>query len=179
MIGYAVCGSFCTHSRALTALRALKDKGYDIQPIVSEIVYETDTRFGAAKDFIARLEDITGHTVIHTVRGAEPLGPYTPLDLLIIAPCTGNTMAKMANGITDTAVTMAAKAQLRADRPVLIGLATNDALSANLRNLSLMHMKKHITFVPMSMDDPIGKPYSMVCDFSRIPWMTEEIVSPG
>ncbi len=176
MIGYALCGSFCTHAKSLCALRALCDRGYDVRPIVSEIVYETDTRFGKAADLIASLEDICGHTVIHTIREAEPLGPHTPLDLLVIAPCTGNTLAKMANGITDTAVTMAAKAQLRADRPVLIGLATNDALSANLQNLAHMHTKKHLSFVPLTMDDPEKKPYSMVCDFSRIPWMVEELV---
>ncbi len=178
MIGYAVCGSFCTHSRALTALRALKDRGYDIRPIVSEIVYETDTRFGRARDFVALMEDITGHSVIHTIEGAEPLGPMMPLDLLIIAPCTGNTLAKMTNGITDTAVTMAAKAQLRADRPVLIGLATNDALSANLQNLARMHTRKHVSFVPMTMDDPEKKPYSLVCDFERIPFLAKELVKP-
>ncbi len=176
MIGYAICGSFCTHSRALQTLRALCDLGYEVQPITSEIVYETDTRFGCARDLITSLEDITGHAVIHTIQGAEPLGPHTPLDLLVIAPCTGNTLAKMANGITDTAVTMAAKAQLRADRPVLIGLATNDALSANLQNLARMHQRKHISFAPLSMDDPEKKPYSMVCDFSRIPFMVEELV---
>lgn len=176
MIGYALCGSFCTHSRALAVLRTLKESGYEIQPIVSETVYTTDTRFGRAADLIAALKAVTGHTVIHTIEGAEPLGPRTPLDLLIIAPCTGNTLAKMANGITDTAVTMAAKAQLRADRPVLIGLASNDALSANLRNLAQMHLRRHISFVPMAMDDPDGKPYSLVCDFEKIPDMAAQIL---
>ena len=169
MIGYAICGSFCTHSRAVAVLRTLKEAGYALQPIVSEIVYTTDTRFGRAADLVASLEAITGHKVIHTIEGAEPLGPRTPLDLLIIAPCTGNTLSKLANGITDTAVTMAAKAQLRADRPVLIGLASNDALSANLRNLAQLHLRRHITFVPMAMDDPDRKPYSLVCDFEKIP----------
>ena len=107
MIGYAVCGSFCTHARALDTLRNLLARGHDIQPIVSEIVYATDTRFGRAADFIEELEDLCGRKTIHTIAAAEPLGPKTPLDLLIIAPCTGNTLAKMANGITDTAVTMA------------------------------------------------------------------------
>lgn len=180
-IGYAVCGSFCTHKRALETLRSLKKEKYDICPIVSETVFTTDTRFGTAAEFVAEVERICGRGVIHTIAGAEPLGPMTPLDLLIIAPCTGNTLAKMANGITDTAVTMAAKAQLRADRPVLIGLASNDVLSANLRNLAYLHTKKHITFVPMEMDDPVGKPYSMVCRFEEIPEMVKQLLcqNPG
>ena len=176
MIGYAVCGSFCTHARALDTLRNLLARGHDIQPIVSEIVYATDTRFGRAADFIEELEELCGRKTIHTIAAAEPLGPKTPLDLLIIAPCTGNTLAKMANGITDTAVTMAAKAQLRADRPVLLGLASNDALSANLQNIAALHTRRHITFAPMAMDDKIAKPYSLVCDFSAIPDLAESIL---
>lgn len=176
MIGYAICGSFCTHSRALTTLRTLKEQGYEIQPIVSEITATQDTRFGTAKELLAALSDITGRPVIKSIAAAEPLGPMLPLDLLIIAPCTGNTLAKMANGITDTTVTMAAKAQLRADRPVLIGLATNDALSANLQNLARMHTRKHISFVPMKMDDPEKKPYSLVCNFEEIPTITASIL---
>ncbi len=176
MIGYAVCGSFCTHARALDTLRNLLARGHDIQPIVSEIVYATDTRFGRAADFIGELEDLCGRKTIHTVVAAEPLGPKSPLELLIIAPCTGNTLAKMANGITDTSVTMAAKAQLRADRPVLIGLASNDALSANLQNIAALHTRRHITFAPMAMDDRIGKPYSLVCDFGAIPELAESIL---
>jgi len=176
MIGYALCGSFCTHARAVDTLRVLRARGHDILPIVSEIVYDTDTRFGRAEDLIRELESICGRKTVHTIVAAEPLGPKTPLDLLIIAPCTGNTLAKMANGITDTAVTMAAKAQLRADRPVLLGLASNDALSANLQNIAALHTRRHITFAPMAMDDEIGKPYSLVCDFSVIPDLTESIL---
>ena len=176
MIGYALCGSFCTHARAVETLRMLRARGHDILPIVSEIVYATDTRFGRAEDLIRELEDICGRAPIHTIVAAEPLGPKTPLDLLIIAPCTGNTLAKMANGITDTAVTMAAKAQLRADRPVLLGLASNDALSANLQNIAALHTRRHITFAPMAMDDKAGKPYSLVCDFGAIPDLAESIL---
>ena len=176
MIGYALCGSFCTHARTLDTLRTIRDRGHEILPIVSEIVYETDTRFGTADDLIAELESICGRKVIHTIAAAEPLGPKTPLELLIIAPCTGNTLAKMANGITDTSVTMAAKAQLRADRPVLLGLASNDALSANLQNIAALHTRRHITFAPMAMDDKIAKPYSLVCDFSAIPDLAESIL---
>ncbi|MBQ7300644.1 MAG: dipicolinate synthase subunit B [Clostridia bacterium] len=176
MIGYALCGSFCTHARAVDTLRILRARGHDIQPIVSEIVYTADTRFGRAADLVGELEDICGRKTIHSIVAAEPLGPRSPLDLLIIAPCTGNTLAKMANGITDTSVTMAAKAQLRADRPVLIGLASNDALSANLQNIAALHTRRHITFAPMAMDDKIGKPYSLVCDFSAIPDLAEAIL---
>lgn len=176
MIGYALCGSFCTHARALDTLRSVRARGHEVLPIVSEIVYGTDTRFGTADDLISELESICGRTVIHTIAAAEPLGPKTPLELLIIAPCTGNTLAKMANGITDTTVTMAAKAQLRADRPVLLGLASNDALSANLQNIAALHTRRHITFAPMAMDDKIGKPYSLVCDFSAIPDLAESIL---
>jgi len=176
MIGYAVCGSFCTHARALETLRVLRSRGYEIQPIVSEIVYTTDTRFGRACDLIAELEALCGRAVIHTIAAAEPLGPKTPLELLILAPCTGNTLAKMANGITDTAPTMAAKAQLRADRPVLIGLASNDALSANLQNIAILRNRRHITFAPMAMDDPAGKPYSLVCDFQTVPDLAGRIL---
>ncbi|MBO5648560.1 MAG: dipicolinate synthase subunit B [Clostridia bacterium] len=176
MIGYAICGSFCTHARALESVRALLARGYELQPIVSEIVYRTDTRFGRAADFVEELEGLCGRRVICTIAAAEPLGPKTPLSLLIIAPCTGNTLAKMANGITDTAVTMAAKAQLRADRPVLLGLASNDALSANLQNIAALHTRKHVTFVPMAMDDSAAKPYSLVCDFQAIPDLVQQIL---
>ncbi len=176
MIGYAICGSFCTHAKAIATLEALVSKGYEILPILSEIVYNTDTRFGRAETLISRVEEICGKRVLHSIVATEPLGPKTPLELLIIAPCTGNTLAKMAHGITDTSVTMAAKAQLRADRPLLIGLSTNDALSANLANLALLKQKKHISFVPLAMDDPVKKPYSLVCDFTEIPRIVGEIL---
>ena len=169
MIGYALCGSFCTHAKSLAALEALIRAGYDVQPITSEHVFETDTRFGTARALIDRLEALCGRSVIHTIVGAEPLGPVCPLDLLVIAPCTGNTLAKLARGITDTAVTMAAKAQLRADRPVLIGLATNDALSSNLQNLALLSARRQISFLPLEADDPQKKPYSLVCRFDVMP----------
>ena len=168
MIGYALCGSYCTHARSLAALETLLAAGYEVVPIVSENVYSTDTRFGTAAALVGRLEKMCGKPVLHTIVQTEPLGPHLPLDLLIIAPCTGNTLAKLAVGITDTAVTMAAKAQLRSDRPVLIGLASNDALSANLKNLALLSMRKHISFVPLAADDPVKKPYSLVCRFDSI-----------
>ena len=176
MIGYALCGSFCTHARALDTLRCLRARGHEIRPIVSDIVSRYDTRFGRAGDLLNELAQICGRDVIRTVVEAEPLGPKEKLDLLIIAPCTGNTLAKLACGITDTTVTMAAKAQLRADRPILLGLASNDALSANLQNIAALHMHRHITFAPMAMDDKTGKPYSLVCDFGAIPDLAESIL---
>lgn len=168
MIGYAFCGSFCTHAASIEALRALLAAGEEVQPILSAVAYETDTRFHPAAPFREELAALCGRRVIHTIAEAEPLGPARPLELLIIAPCTGNTLAKMAHGITDTSVTMAAKAHLRTGRPLLIALATNDALSANLDNLARVSMRKGVYFVPLAQDDPAGKPYSLVADFTRI-----------
>jgi len=168
MLGYAFCGSFCTHSRALEELRHLISLGYEIQPILSETVYTTDTRFGTAKKLVENVEGICKRSAIHTVVDAEPLGPRDPLDGLIISPCTGNTLAKIANGITDTAVCMAAKAHLRSDRPLIITLASNDALSANLKNIATLLSRKQVYFVPMVQDDPEKKPHSLVADFSLL-----------
>ena len=168
MLGFAFCGSFCTHARALQELRNLLEDGYEIQPIVSECVWATDTRFGRARAFIESLEGLCGRSVIHTVTGAEPLGPRDPLEALVIAPCTGNTLAKLANGITDTAVCMAAKAHLRCDRPLILALASNDALSANLQNIATLLSRKSVYFVPMEQDDPEKKPHSLVADFSLL-----------
>ena len=168
MIGYAFCGSFCTLSHSLTALRGLLSAGWEVQPIMSETVYETDTRFYQAAALRQEVEEMCGRRIIHTIVDAEPLGPKDPLDLLIIAPCTGNTLAKMANGITDTAVTMAAKAHLRTERPLLLALASNDAMSANLRNLATLSLRKGVYLVPMQQDDPVKKPSSLVADFSRL-----------
>ncbi len=168
MIGYAFCGSFCTLSHSLEVLKKLIMLEPDIIPIMSDAVYSTDTRFWMAGDFRSQVETLCGRPIIHTIKDAEPLGPKTALDALIISPCTGNTLAKMANGITDTSVTMAAKAHLRSDRPTLIALASNDALSANLKNISTLLMRKSVYFVPMKQDDPINKPHSLVCDFSLL-----------
>ncbi len=167
-IGYALCGSFCTHARSIAVLEKLAEE-HTIVPILSETAASTDTRFGKAADLLEILRALCGREPIRTIAEAEPLGPEETLDLLIIAPCTGNTLAKMAHGITDTAVTMAAKAHLRSDRPLLIALATNDALSANLTNIGIMRSRKNVYFAPMSMDDPSGKPHSLVADFSAIP----------
>ena len=168
MTGYAITGSFCTHKKSLEILEILVHRGLEIQPILSQNAYELNTKFGLASDLIKQVEAITHNKIIHTICEAEPLGPKTPLDSLIISPCTGNTLAKIANGITDTSVCMAAKAHLRQSRPLLIALASNDALSANLSNIATMLNKKNVFFVPMRQDDPINKPHSLVCDFSRL-----------
>ena len=168
MIGFAMCGSYCTHKASLGQLRELLEEGYQLQPIVSENVYGTDTRFGTAKALTDQLEALCGRKVIHSVVDAEPLGPKTPMDMMVICPCTGNTLAKIALGITDTAVTMAAKAHLRSNRPLVIALASNDALSANLKNIGSLLSRKCVYFVPMSQDDPDKKPHSLIADFSLL-----------
>lgn len=169
MIGYAICGSFCTHKKSLEILRDVVNQGWDVLPIISEISATTDTRFGRSTDLLDAVSAITGHSPVCTIVDAEPLGPATPLDALIIAPCTGNTMAKIANGITDTAVCMAAKAHMRTSRPLLIALASNDAMSANLGNIAKLLSKKNVYFVPLVQDDPVRKPHSLVADFDRLP----------
>lgn len=169
MIGYAICGSFCTHKKSLEILKALRQDGREILPILSEMSANTDTRFGSAADLIGAVTEITGHAPVVTIPEAEPLGPSNPLDVLIIAPCTGNTLAKIANGITDTVVCMAAKAHMRTSRPLLIALASNDAMSANLQNIAKLLSKKNVYFVPMLQDDPRHKPHSLVADFEMIP----------
>ncbi|MBQ8356792.1 MAG: dipicolinate synthase subunit B [Clostridia bacterium] len=168
MIGFALCGSFCTIRRALVELERLTER-FEVQGIVSEAVYSTDTRFATAADVLDEIRQLTGRELIHNIVGAEPLGPTSPLEALIICPCTGNTLAKMANGITDSGVTMAAKAHLRSNRPLVIALASNDALSANLKNIGELLTRKNVYFVPMKQDDPEGKPHSLVADFSQLP----------
>lgn len=168
MIGFAFCGSFCTFRDSLAAMESLLLLGADIQPIMSENAYSTDTRFFPAADFRRRVEEITKREIIHTVKDAEPFGAVTPLDYLVISPCTGNTAAKIAHGVTDTAVTMAAKAHLRCDRPLLIALASNDAMSQNLSNISTLLNRKSVYFVPLLQDDPKRKPHSLVADFKKL-----------
>ena len=165
MIGYAMCGSFCTMGISMSVMQRIKAANYDIIPIMSDTVYSTDTRFGDCDYFKEKVKEISGNEIIHTVKDAEPFGPKMPLDALIICPCTGNTLAKMAQGITDTAVTMAAKAHLRSNRTLVIALASNDALSANLKNISTMLNRKNVFFVPMQQDDPEKKPHSLVASF--------------
>ncbi len=165
-VGFAFCGSFCTHAVCTEQLKLMCEK-YDVYPIVSENVSNTSTRFGEAAEFLRKISAITGRDVYRTVKETERFGPE-PLDMLIICPCTGNTLAKIAHGITDTSVTMAAKATYRCDRPVVMALASNDGMGANLSNIGTMINRKNTYFVPMRQDDPIHKPYSLVCDFSRL-----------
>lgn len=167
-IVFCLCGSFCTFGRGIAELEKLAAAGHEIIPVMSFNAYETDTRFGTAAMFRERIVAAAGREVIHTIAGAEPIGPVMKPDLTIIAPCTGNTLAKLANGITDTPVTMAAKSTLRCDLPLVIALATNDALSANLSNIATMRNRKNVHFVPMGMDDPENKPHSLVADFERL-----------
>ncbi len=166
-IGWGFCGSFCTLSRSAEILKEIT-KDFDVLPIFSPAVQQTDTRFGKAEEITDGIEAICGNRAVRTIAEAEPLGPKNPLDLLLIAPCTGNTLAKLANGITDTAVTMAAKAHLRSGRPLVLALASNDALGANLTNIGTMLNRKNVYFVPMSQDDPKNKPSSLVADFGKI-----------
>lgn len=168
-VGFAFCGSFCTMSRALDALEQTAARFGPVTPIVSETVAGTDTRFGAAHDFMREMERICGRRVTATVAGAEPIGPKGLLDVLVICPCTGNTLAKLAHGVTDTAVTMAAKAHLRNGRPLVLALATNDGLTGSAPNLGTMLNRKNVYFVPFGQDDCAGKPASLVADFSLVP----------
>lgn len=168
MIGFALCGSFCSFGSAYGALVSVKDKYESIQPIMSKNAYTTDTRFGKSEKWNVDIENLCNNKIIHTIYDAEPLGPSKPLDALVICPCTGNTLAKIANGITDTPVCMAAKAHLRSDRPLIIALASNDAMSANLANIAKLLVRKNVFFVPMLQDSPDKKPHSLVADFSMV-----------
>ena len=183
MIGYAFCGSFCTFARSYAVLERLIGEGYEVQPLMSQNAYTTDTRFGQAKDWVDKIERLCHKEIIHRIVDAEPLGPARPMQALVISPCTGNTLAKMACGITDTAVCMAAKAHLRCDRPLLIALASNDAMSQNLRNIATLRQRQGVHFGPMEQDDPVGKPHSLVACFERIPEMLramlQQNVPPG
>lgn len=178
-IGYCITGSHCTFSRSLAVLEILVNEGYDVVPVMSENAYYTDTRFFSAEEFSRKVEALTGKSVIHTVVGAEVLGPKEPLDLLIVAPCTGNTLAKAAQGITDTAATMAIKAHLRCDRPTLLAVASNDALCANLANIAKLISRRSVYFVPMKQDDPLSKPHSLVAKIEMIPECIEAIEGEG
>ena len=169
MIGYAICGSFCSFSRSLSVLERLIESGEDVLPIMSETAYSTDTRFWLAEEFVRRVESLCGREVIHSIRDAEPLGPKIPLEAMIIAPCTGNTLSKLSRGISDSSVTMAAKAHLRSDRPLLIALCSNDAMSQNLESLSRLICRRSVGFVPMVQDDPEGKPHSLVAKLELVP----------
>lgn len=166
-LGLAVCGSYCTFDKLFAAAEGLSEQ-YELVPVMSETAAETDTRFGAASAHLRRLRDICGRDVITTIAEAEPLGPSFPLDALVIAPCTGNTLAKLAHGVTDSAVTMAAKAHLRNGRPVVLALSTNDGLSGSAENIGRLLNRKNVYFVPFGQDDAEKKPCSLQADFSLI-----------
>ena len=176
-LGFAFTGSFCTMRIAVDTLRAVKEKGYDIFPIMSEVVYSTDTRFGKCKDFADEIEDITGKKIISTIPGAEPIGPKKLIDALVIAPCTGNTLAKIALGINDGCVPLAAKATLRNNCPVIIAPSTNDALGANAKNIGLLLNTENIFFVPFGQDDPIGKNNSLIAKWDMVIPSIEEALN--
>ena len=175
-LGLALCGSYCTYEKLFAALPALAER-FELLPIMSDTAAETDTRFGTAADVIRRLMELTGRTVITTITEAEPLGPKEQLDALLIAPCTGNTLSKLAHGITDSAVTMAAKAHLRNGRPVVIAFSTNDGLSGSAENIGRLLNRKHYYFVPFGQDDPEKKPRSLQADFSLLGEAVEAALS--
>ena len=166
-VGLALTGSFCTFERTMVAAEELS-KSYELVPIMSETAASTDTRFGKAEDFKARLRAISGGDIVSTIAGAEPLGPKGLVDVPLIAPCTGNTLAKLANGVNDTAVTMAAKALLRNGKPVILAVSTNDGLSAAAENIGKLLARENIYFVPFGQDAPEAKPRSLVADYGRI-----------
>lgn len=172
-VGYALCGSYCTFDIAIATIESMVER-YDVYPIMSDNAYKTDTRFGKAKDFIERIRNICNKNIIHTIEGAEPIGPKRMFDVLVVAPCTGNTISKLTYSITDTAVTMAVKSHLRNARPVILGVSTNDALSGTAKNIGKLLNQKNYYFVPLRQDDFEKKPRSIVCDFSKIPNTIEE-----
>ena len=171
-VGFAMCGSFCTFSQVFPMMELLT-RDYAVTPIFSEAAYSTDTRFGKAGEHIELAEEICKTTAIHTIVQAEPIGPRKLFDILVIAPCTGNTLAKLAHGIADGPVTMAAKSHLRNGKPVLIAVSTNDALNTAAENIGRLMARKHYYFVPFRQDDSGQKPCSMVADFSAIPLALE------
>ena len=171
-VGFVMCGSFCTLSKALDQMKKLSET-YNIIPIMSYNVYNMDTKFGKASDFIKKTEEICNKKIINTIPGAEPIGPKKLADIVLVAPCSGNTLAKLSHGITDTPALMAIKSHLRIKRPIVIALATNDALGASAKNLGTLLNTKNVYFVPMSQDDFQNKPNSMVADFTLIPQTLE------
>ena len=167
-LGFALCGSFCTFSKAIKTIEELTQLGINVFPIMSFNAYEISTRFGDASAIISQIETITQKKIIHTIAAAEPLGPKNLIDAMLIAPCTGNTLAKLNLAVTDTPVLLAAKSLMRNGKPIILCLATNDGLGASLKNIGGLFNKKNVYFVPLGQDDPSKKPYSLVADFSQI-----------
>lgn len=161
-VGFALTGSFCTFSNTIPQMTKLIEEGAEVIPIMSFNAHNMDTKFGKAEDFIKQIKDITKNEIIHTIDGAEPIGPKHLTDVMVIAPCSGNTMGKMANGITDTPVLMAAKSHLRNENPLVIAISTNDGLSGSAESIGKLLNRKHLYFVPFRQDNPITKPRSLV-----------------
>ena len=171
-IGFALCGSYCTYDRVFPVIETLS-KENKVIPILSEAAYATDSRFGTAEHWKTRLEEICGCPPLHLISQVEPIGPKGLLDILVIAPCTGNTLAKLAHSIADGPVTMAAKSHLRNGRPVLVAVSTNDGLAGAGENIGRLLARKHYYFVPFGQDDPLKKPTSLIADFTQIPQAME------
>lgn len=167
-VGFALTGSFCTYSKVFPILELLS-RDYDLTPIFSQAACTTDSRFGTAQEHLREAAELCGTSPIHTISQAEPIGPKKLFDILVIAPCTGNTLAKLAHSIADGPVTMAAKSHLRNGRPVLLAVSTNDGLAGAAENIGKLLARKHFYFVPFGQDDPTGKPTSLVADFSKLP----------
>ncbi len=167
-VGFAITGSFCTYEKIKEVLRQLVEQGDRVIPIFSDQAQNINSRFGNARDFIIEVQQITGEHGIFTIQEAEPIGPKALLDILVIAPCTGNTLAKLSHGITDSPVLMAAKAHMRNERPVVVGVSTNDALGANLKNIGELMNTKNMYFVPFGQDDCVKKPKSMVAHWELV-----------
>ena len=176
-MGFALCGSFCTFSRVIETVAALAADGWNVTPVMSFQSASTDTRFGTAEDFRAALTEICGQPIVDTIAAAEPIGPKKRFDVLVVAPATGNTLAKIAAGIADTPVTLAVKSHLRNNRPVVVAVSTNDGLGGNAANIGALMARKHLFFVPFGQDDPADKPNSLVADFSRIGETAEAALS--
>lgn len=167
-VGFAMCGSFCTINQAINQMEKLVERGYEVVPIMSFVTYTTDTRFGISSEIVDRVESICNKKIIHSIKDAEPIGPKAMTDIMLVAPCTGNTLAKLSFAITDTPVTMAVKSHLRQQKPVLIAVSTNDALGASAQNIGRLLNIKNFFFVPMSQDDSKKKPKSIVSHFDLI-----------
>ena len=174
-VGFALCGSFCTYASVFPVMAELAKK-HRVIPIFSQSAYTLDSRFGTAQSHIDRATAICGQPPLHTIPEVEPIGPKKLLDALVIAPCTGNTLAKLAHSIADTPVTMAAKSHLRNGRPILLAVSTNDALAGAAENIGKLLCRRNFYFVPFGQDDPIKKPTSMVADFSKLPQALEEMM---
>jgi len=167
-IGFVLTGSFCTFKNAIAQMRRLVEEGAEVIPIMSYNSYNMDTKFGKAEEIIKEIQEISGKEIIHTIQGAEPIGPKNLTDIMLVAPCSGNTIAKLANGITDTPAVMAVKSHLRNNNPVVIGISTNDALSGSAENIGKLLNRNNYFFIPFRQDNPITKPRSLVYDFDYI-----------